>query len=88
MPHLAENQDDLGDHSHSHNPHDVAGDEEEGFLCGGAEAVPKDGRLYVGVLVEELHALLQTPQAALHAAQNGLRFGTSKRGRVGNARAL
>ena len=70
--HLAENQNDLGDHSNRHDPHDVAGDEEEGLLCGGAKAVPEDGRLYVGVFVEELHALLQAPEAALHAAQNRL----------------
>lgn len=61
MSHLAEDQDDLGDDSNRHDPHDVAGDEEEGFLCAGAEAVSEDGRLYVGVLVEEFHALLQTP---------------------------
>lgn len=70
---LSEDQDDLRHHPHRRHPHDVACDEEESLLSRGTEAVAENGRLYVGVFVEEFHALLQAPEAALHAAQDRLR---------------
>lgn len=75
ISHLSKDQDDLRYHSHRRDPHDVARDEEESLLSRGAEAVPENGRLYVGVFVEEFHALLEAPEAALHAAQDRLCFG-------------
>lgn len=85
--HLAKDQDHLGDHPHRHHSHDVAGDEKESLLGGGAEAVAENRGLYVGVLVEKLHALLEAPQAALHAAQNGLVYLLGK-GIVGGGGAV
>lgn len=58
---IAEDQDDLGHDPHGCNAHNVACDEEERFLGRVTEAVAEDGRLYVGVLVEELQALFQAP---------------------------
>mmetsp|Transcript_5526 Transcript_5526/g.8746 ORF Transcript_5526/g.8746 Transcript_5526/m.8746 type:complete len:466 (+) Transcript_5526:272-1669(+) len=52
---------------------DVARDQEEGRLGGRAEALAEDGRLDVRVLVQELHALLEAPQAALQHAEQRVR---------------
>ena len=83
--HFSQDQDDLGYYSYCGDSHDVARDQEERFFGGSAEAVPEYGGLDVGVFVEELHALLQAPEAALHAAQDRLGFmgrGIANQGRV------
>eukprot|EP00968_Pinguiococcus_pyrenoidosus_P012044 scaffold1019_cov255-Pinguiococcus_pyrenoidosus.AAC.20 len=70
--HLSEEQDEATDRGHCEDAGSVAEDQEEGPPGRRAEAVSEDGRLDVGVLVEESDALLQAPQAALADAEQVL----------------
>lgn len=67
---LAQKEQKVDDFVEDDDTDDVPHEEGKGFLCADAEVRPLDGADDVSVAINELHELLQTPQAALaHADQ-------------------
>ena len=77
---LSGNDGEVRDGEDGPDAKDVAADDEEGILCRHHERGAVDGRLDVGVLANELHAALEAPQAALHAAEGDLDRGVGLHG--------
>jgi hypothetical protein len=67
---LSNNQQEARDHVHSGDAEDVPQEEEERPPTGLAEGVAVDGGEDVRVLVEELHDLLEAPEAAGEDAED------------------
>ena len=69
---LAEEHQEVGNPGEDGQSGHVPQEEEEGVLGRGAEVVAGDGTHDVGVAVEELHELLQTPETTLTATHQAL----------------
>ena len=70
---LRDEEDGAADRVQRRHAPQVPQDEEEALARGRAEGVAEDGRLDVGLLVDELHALLEAPDAALEAEEDDAR---------------
>ena len=77
---LAGNDGEVRDCEDGPDAKDVAANDEKGILGRHHKGGAVDGRLDVGVLADELHAALEAPQAALHAAEGDLDRGIGLHG--------
>lgn len=68
--HLAQEEDKVAHHADRHHAKHIPGDQKESTATGLTERVAIDGRLDVGVLVEEAHALLDAPHTTLQHTQH------------------